>query len=335
MSENSVPVTTLPEIKTIIANTVKQLKKRGGLKRVYTLACGGSNACFYPMTYFLKSNAVGFTCDSVSANEFVHATPKALGEDCLVFAMSLAGGTPETVRAAEVAKQAGASTVVLCAEKNVPLEKFGDHVVHYGIEIGNTVDRVNQYVILALAIELLQQTEGYEHYQDALDGLSKISGICAKAAKQVEKRALAWGEAMKDEPIIYTMGSGPSAMVAYMEAICMIMEMEWVHSSSIHTGEYFHGPFEITDKDVPFMLFVSEGRTRPLDERALKFLTRYAEKVEVLDSKELGINTIKDTVVEFFNPLLHWAVALEFSEGLAKAKKHPLLMRRYMYKVDY
>lgn len=67
------------------------------------------------------------------------------------------------------------------------------------------------------------------------------------------------------------MASGAGYGAAYMQSICIFMEMQWIHSSSIHSGEFFHGPFEITDKEVPFVLQVSEGTNRPLDERALKF----------------------------------------------------------------
>ena len=332
---NEMVYTTPADIRKILAEIVEAKKKLGGIKRAYCVACGGSLSCFYPMTYFLKSEAKELACDSVTANEFVHATPKALGEDCIVFAMSLAGGTPETVEAARVAKEAGASVVVLCSKHDVPLEQYGDYTVIYRIETDNIVENLNQYVILTLAIELLEQTEGYAFYEDALDGLGKIPGICTKALEQIHGRAMAWGERMKDEPVIYTMGSGPSTFVSYMQSICMFMEMEWVHSSSIHTGEYFHGPFEITDKNTPFLVFESEGRTRALDERALRFLGKYAEKVEIIDVKELGINSIADSVVEFFSPILHWVIGLDYAGGLAAAKKHPLMMRRYMYKVEY
>ena len=55
------------------------------------------------------------------------------------------------------------------------------------------------------------------------------------------------------------------------------MEMQWLHAAPIHSGEYFHGPFEVTDKETPFILLMNEGRTRAMDERALVFLTKYAE----------------------------------------------------------
>ena len=33
-------------------------------------------------------------------------------------------------------------------------------------------------------------------------------------------------------------------------------------------------PFEIVDKDVPFILLMNDGKTRPVDARALTFLHR-------------------------------------------------------------
>lgn len=57
-----------------------------------------------------------------------------------------------------------------------------------------------------------------------------------------------------------------------------IMEMQWMNSGSFHDGEFFHGPFEITDKDVPFILLMNDGRTHAMDSRALTFLERFEQK---------------------------------------------------------
>lgn len=324
------------ETKELVSKIISTANEKGGIRNVFCVACGGSRGCFYPMVYFLNQEATEFYCALYSSNEFVHAAPKGLGKNSVVFVMSLGGGTKETVEAAKTAKKAGATVVALCAKHGVPLETESDFSALYRIELDNIYSEVNQSVVLNLAFELLEQTEGYAYYEQAMEGLSKIDLMCGKAAEQIRPRALAWGEEMKDEKVIYTLGSGPSAMVAYIQSICMFMEMEWVHSSSIHSGEYFHGPFEITDKTVPFMLFMSDGKTRPLDERALDFLNVYGgDKVEVVDTKELGINIIPDEVVEYFNPILHWSVGLEYAEGLAKAKKHPLMQRRYLGKVPY
>ena len=162
-----------------------------------------------------------------------------------------------------------------------------------------------------------------------------ISNIIKNARKHVAERAEAFAEEYKNDSVIYTMGSGASYGAAYMESICIFMEMQWLDSSSIHTGEYFHGPFEITDENRPFMIQISEGTTRELDERALTFLKKYAKRIEVLDAKELGLSTIDASVVDYFNHALFNNVYPIYNHALATKREHPLATRRYMWKVEY
>ena len=172
-------------------------------------------------------------------------------------------------------------------------------------------------------------------YDEMMNGFDRIDGIVKHAKEFLTPRAKVFAEEYKDEKLIYMMGSGANYNVAYSFAICLLMEMQWVNSSAIHSGEYFHGPFEITDRETPFIILMSEGRTRPLDQRALDFLNRFAEKVIILDAKELGLETIDDKVSEFFNPLLMGSALGCYSYELSIARKHPLSCRRYMWKLQY
>lgn len=327
--------TGLLEAKELISRVVESGNAHGGFTNIVFLACGGSHACFGIGEYFLRKESSKLSVYNITANEFNCVQPAVLGDQSLVFCMSLSGKTPETLNAAKLAKEKGATVIALVAEEDAPLAELADEVAYYAIEIGNTADVQNQYVVLALAVEFLQQTEGFSHYDEMLTGFSRIIEVCENAKKKVQKRAVQFGLDHKDEQVVYTLGSGPNYDVAYMMSICMLMEMEWVHSSSIHSAEFFHGPFEVTDPDVPFIMFEGVGPTRCLDERALRFVRNYGKKLTLIDAKELGIDMLDEAVVEFFCPVLLWTIALEYSEGLAKAKNHPLLMRRYMGKVDY
>jgi len=111
--------------------------------------------------------------------------------------------------------------------------------------------------------------------------------------------------------------------------------MQWIHSASIHSGEFFHGPLEITDENTPFILLMSRGRTRPLDERALKFLQKFARKIMVIDANSLFIDEIDDSVAEYFNGLVLTNALGVFNEKLAQERRHPLTDRRYMWKMEY
>ena len=315
--------------KSVIAEI---LKAKGTIKSVYFVACGGSYAGLHPGKYFLESESKELKVDHYSSNEFCHATPKSLGEHSIVITQSASGNTPETVKAAEIAQKAGAASIVITNKPDSPLAQNGDYVLVP--EKGSTANSGQGYS-LKLAVEILNQTEGYENYDEMYNGFDRIDKIVGNATQFIAPRAEKWAKMYKDEKLIYTMGSGSAHSVAYSFAICLLMEMQWINSSAIHSGEYFHGPFEITDRETPFIILMSEGRTRPLDQRALDFLNRFAEKVIILDAKELGLETIDDKVSEFFNPLLMGAALGCYSYELSIARKHPLSCRRYMWKLQY
>lgn len=322
-------------MKNIIEEIIANKKEVGGIKQVYYVACGGSYGAFYPAKTFLETEATDIKVGIYNSNEFVHNTPKAFGKNSVLIVASHKGNTPETVKAAEIGKKAGVPVIALTWIADSPITGHADYIVDYAF--GDDKDIAGEKTIVALmtAVEILNQTEGYENYDKFLDGVSKIDRIVKSACKHVEKRALTFAKNHKDDSVIYTMASGAGYGAAYMESICIFMEMQWINSSSIHSGEYFHGPFEITDAEIPFVIQVSEGSTRPLDERALKFLNQYAKRVEVIDAKELGLSKIDSSVVDYFNHTLFNNIYPVYNKALADERQHPLTTRRYMWKVEY
>lgn len=245
------------------------------------------------------------------------------------------GNTPETIKAAELARQHGAPVIGLTWVMDSPLVAHCDYVESY--TFGDNKDIAEEKTMKGLlsAVELLQQTEGYIHYDDFLDGVSKINRIVYRACEHVAERAVSFAQEYKDDKVIYTVASGAGYGAAYLQSICIFMEMQWIHSACIHSGEFFHGPFEITDANTPFFFQLSEGSTRPVDERALNFLKKYGRRIEVVDAKELGLSTIKTTVIDYFNHSLFNNVYPVYNRALARARQHPLTTRRYMWKVEY
>lgn len=322
------------DYKKMVGEIIAAKKKHGGLRQVFFTACGGSFSAQYPAKYFLDTESKKLKRVAIlSANEFVHATPASLGEDSLVVAVSYQGTTAETVEAARVAREKGATTITLSQKPDSPLCKNGDYIITYAEKPReeSTVADESDYKVLRLALEILEQTEGYAGYDQMVKDFDAVVDICEKAKKKAEKPAQAFADEYKDEKRMYTMGSGPAWNSAYTENICILMEMQWVHSSWIHSGEYFHGPFEITDKDLLFLMLLSTGKTRELDERALKFLKTYARKIETVDAKAYGA----DKVSEYFSGMVIDTVLGVYNKAFAEARQHPLKTRRYMWKVQY
>lgn len=330
------------DIKNIIAEILEAKKSKGGVKNLYFVGCGGSLGALYPAKTFMEKECASIKSAWINSNEFVHSTPRDFGENSIICLACHKGNTPETIEAAKLGKENGAAVIVLTWLEESEIIEFGDYIIRYAFDaspdhLKGDIDYAGEKTICALlvAVELTAQTEGYENYDKFQEGLGMISNIIKNARAHVAERALEFAETYKNDPVIYTMGSGAAYGAAYMESICIFMEMQWLDSSSIHTGEYFHGPFEITDANRPFMLQISEGSTRPLDERALKFLRTYAKRIEVLDAKELGLSTIDASVVDYFNHSLFNNVYPIYNHALAEKREHPLVTRRYMWKVEY
>ena len=322
------------EIKQIITEIKQKLDTKGGLKHVYFVACGGSKAAIFPGLYLLQSEAKTFSATTYTSNEFVHATPKELDERCVAVICSLKA-TPETVKAVETANAKGAITIAMTGSMETGMAKVGQYVVVYSNGAPQDYSNSNQACSLRIGFELLHQIEGWDKYDKAMDAYQYINEIVDEAKKECLPAAQAWAEKEKDEPVFYVLASGSNYGVAYSMCCCHFMEMQWKHAVCLHTGEYFHGPFETTDKKLPMVLIMGEGRTRALDERCLKFLKTYAENFIVIDFKELNKGRIDPDVVEFFNPVVLIPIERYYVFQMSQVTGHSMDEKRYMYKVEY
>ena len=320
----------------IVNHVIQGKEKDGGIDSIYFVACGGSYAGFYPAKYFVDRESKTLKTGMYTSNEFVYAPPKSCGKNTLVLVCSM-NGTKETGEAARVAKELGATTVALYVKESYMTE-IADYKIQYeSIALDESrVENVNATLALRFAFELLHQLEDYEFYNEAMDGFEIVDDIYRQAVKYSTPRAAKFAEECKNDETIYVLGGGPSMGSAYIFSICNLMEMQWVHSPTVNTGELLHGPFETVDKNLAMVFLLSEGRTRPVDLRALKFLEKYGERLFVIDAKELGINRISDHVSEYFNHIIYSSILNNvYLRELSYAKKHNYMNRRYMWKVEY
>jgi fructoselysine 6-phosphate deglycase len=322
------------EIKSLISEIKQKLQTSGGLKRVCFVGCGGSLAAIWPAFYMLQSEAKFFGVASYNSNEFVHAAPASCDEQSICIICSL-NATPETVEAVKVAKKRGSITIAMTGSDDTLMAKTGRYVVLYSNGKNLVYSQGNQAQALRIGFEILKQFEGYEKYDAAMSAFPKIDGIIAEAKKNVEPTAVKFANDYKDEPVFYIMASGPLFSAAYGMSFCHLMEMQWKHAVPLHCGEYFHGPFETTDENLPIVLMMSVGRTRPLDERVLTFLKKHARKVTVLDLRDLGMDAIEPCVVEFFNSVVMVPIEKNVVSKMAEMRGHSMDKRRYMWKVQY
>ena len=311
-------------------------KKQPEINTVYFVGCGASRADLYPAFYFLNNNAKKIRTSIHTANEFVYATPAAVDEKAIVITCSLGGGTPETAAATTLAKNKGAHTIAVTHTEGSAITKDADYTVIFDWENGYSAKMDKMIKVLLLASEILNQVEGYEKYTEMLESAEKIYPAIDNAVKSVVPEAREFAEKYKDQPIIYVTSSGATQEVAWAFASCLMMEMQWIPAGTFNTGDFFHGPFEMVEKDAPYLLFMNEGRTRALDARAMTFMQRFDCNFTVIDAKDYALAGIVDnSLIDYFDPIIISPIARIYAEQLAIVRKHPLTKRRYMWKLEY
>lgn len=310
---------------------------------VFLVACGGSLSIMHPGKYFLDRHARDLRSDVYNGDEFVHRDPRALGPGALVILCSQTGTTKETVRAARHARARGATTIGMTLDPNSPLAQAVDHVVAYQAfyTTGVPIDSAdgNYAVLYKLLAGLIRDREGEDHVPVLLGSLAALQPAIEKAKAAFAPRFEAYAERFAGKSAVYTVASGADYGAAYSFAICVLMEMQWMDSQAIHANEFFHGPFEVVDKDAAFIVFVGLDETRPLEERARDFLLRFGtpENIFVLDAADLELDGIAPQFRGYLVPLVFFDVLWAFAYRLAEKRRHTMLeARRYMKKIsDY
>ena len=229
-------------------------------------------------------------------------------------------------------------------------------------------------MLFRLVFGILNVLSPNEKYERAIKCCDELGKVFAANKEKFAESAKAFGAKYKNNKLIYTMSSGPCYGVAYSFAICLLQEMQWVHSEPIHSGEFFHGPFEVTDADVPFIILKNygkdcdenvkanwiteygadykrplvaidsavgaysdeiDGETRVLDVRAEAFCNRFSEHVIPVDCNEFDMTGIDEDLRKYFAVLVAGVVLRSYADALAYHRGHPLSVRRYMWCMEY
>jgi fructoselysine 6-phosphate deglycase len=311
------------------------------INHVFLVACGGSLSIMHPGKYFLDRHADVLNSDIYNGDEFVTRDPRKLGADSLVILCSQTGTTQETVRAAKHARDKGAATIGMTLDPQSPLADAVEHVVAYQAPYttGIPIDAAesNYGVLYMILAGLLKAVEGKDVVASLLKSLSNLQPAIEKAHVKYAGLFDTFAERYKDRNVIYTTASGANYGASYSFSICVLMEMLWINSQAIHADEFFHGPFEVVDKNACFISFIGLDETRRLEERTRDFLYTYGDEknVLVLDAKDLDLSGIDEAFKGYLVPLIFFDALWKFAYKLAAQRETVMLDgRRYMKKIS-
>jgi fructoselysine-6-P-deglycase FrlB-like protein len=322
-----------PQIEAFVTDLVRR-----GLRNVYLVGAGGSLIAMQNLQYVMDRRSRKLPTRSFPATEFIYRAPAAFGPGSLVVTASHSGTTKETVAAATFAREHGATVVATTKLSTSPLAQAADVAFTYDVAaedhgLGDPKD----ITLALLGLVLLRETGemSAEEYGHRVATLGRMQDVLLEAVRETEDLNHRIAEALKDEPIIYVLGSGPNEATAYTLAMCFLQEMQWKHAAHFHGMEFLHGAMEVVTEDTPVIVFLSEEATRPIDERAKAFVQRYSKKGWFIDSRDLRLTGIAPEDRPWISPFALDAVMARLARHFEAATGHDLKERRYMFKVDY
>ena len=208
--------------------------------------------------------------------------PRRLDGRTLVVLGSKSGTTPEIVAAAEFLKSKPVVTVGLTQLSSSPLARAVERC------FAQSEKRRKSLIGMAMIAQsliggLLAARDGWPHTEALLSSLSALPDAFSDTAVAQNARGAKIARDLANDRNIYLLASGPGFTNAYVFGVCILMEMLWLHSYPIEAAEFFHGPFEIVERNTPLILILGEDPSRPLMERVVRFCEKHSDRLFIYD----------------------------------------------------
>lgn len=303
-----------------------------GYKNIFLIGSGGTIAMMYPFEYILKSNSTVEVHAEIAA-ELLVMNNRHLSKDSVCIFASVTGTTKETVAAAEFCKEKGATTIGLVAEPSTPLAETVDYCISTGHE-KHSFDTFFLHLQL-LTFRFIHNNDEFAQYEQFAKEITLLPEGIVNALKAFDSRAEQFAIKHKDTDYHMLVGAGNLWGNTYSYAMCILEEMQWIKSKSIHAAEFFHGTLELVEDDTSVILFKGEDETRPLVDRVERFTEKITNELFIIDTKDYPLEGISEEFRKHFAVNLNWALTGRISVYLERERNHPLELRRYYRKMEY
>jgi len=307
---------------------------KDGFSNVFFIGCGGTYAHTWPMQYWVDTTTNKLEIHTVIAKEFVVMGNKHFTKDSVCIFSSRSGNTKEIVEAAKFCKEAGARTIVYVSNDNTPICEYADYKVSSFAEDDCLCEAIYTFQIMLLArfLKNLGEFPKYDQFMAEYEGLTPY---LIKGKEAYDEKCASIAEKHKDMDYVMVVGSGMLWGEAYDYAMCILEEMQWIKTKSIHAAEFFHGTLELLEKDMPMILLYGEDETAPLMDRVLKFSSNITDDINIFKTADIELPFTDPEFRKIVSPLVIYAITERLSCHIEHVRNHPLTTRRYYRQFDY
>lgn len=257
-----------------------------------------------------------------------------LGADSIVVIPSLSGTTREALAALEFSHKKGATVITLTGHADTPLAMAAD--TNFTAFAADDTSSESFYLqSLFIALSILRLREVLPDYQQIISEIGTLPKLLIEVKRSFESRAEELAHKLKDEPYHIITGEGSVWPEAWYYGTCILEEMQWIRTRPVHASDFFHGTFELVEKDVSVLVFKGEDRARPLSDRVEAFASTVTDKLTVIDAAAFDLPGISDRVRSLISPVILATVLERLSAHIEVLRDHPLTTRRYYRRIDY
>ena len=218
---------------------------------VATCARGSSDHAATYAKYVIETQTGCVTASASPSVESIYSVPLRL-RDALYLVISQSGASPDLLRSAEAARNAGARVVALVNAENSPLAALADTVIPLQAGPEKSVAATKSFIgSLSAVLHLVAHWR-----QDAalLDALHELPEQLRQAFE------LDWSplvEGLRDMHDLFVLGRG-YGLGAAQEAALKLKETCALHAEAFSSAEVRHGPMELVGPRLPVLLFAQQ-----------------------------------------------------------------------------
>lgn len=225
-------------------------------KEVVFVGCGTAyHAALFGANYFRKQ--LNIKASAEIASEFIYSKPIFADKKMLFVLVSQSGETADTLMAAKIAKDGGATTIALTNVLYSSLAKRTDYILPVcagpEIAVASTKAYVCQLSALYMFSSHLKNLNGanIDFYADITDVANKILKF---DMKQIDKIA----DSIKDETTPIFIGKDLDYITA-MESSLKLKEVSYINATNYSSGELKHGFLALVEEGTPLFVFCSQS----------------------------------------------------------------------------
>lgn len=298
-----------------------------GYKDICWLGIGGTWASALQVEVHMKEKSkIDFFVEN--AAEYIVTGNKKICEGTIIVISSVSGTTSEMIEALKIAKKHGARVLGFIDKKESPLSEMVDWSISYPLN--------EQLKFFMVADRFMFNKGEFDQYEDVYDNFDKnLSDALIEATFEADEFGKEFAQKHHDDYLHYFVGAGNQYGATYSYAMCYWEEQHWIRTKSIRSEEFFHGMFEIVDRDTNITVFVGEDSQRPLSERVAKFIPKVCANYTIIDTKDYKLTGIKKEYRQYISHLVMRQICSRIDVYIEKLNCHPMDIRRYYRALDY